>query len=51
MVEPVSCLSLLFVLHLTILYISKVFGRKYQSVYRPQRIEQLSVAQTWAGQA
>ncbi|KAG1811518.1 uncharacterized protein BJ212DRAFT_1448456 [Suillus subaureus] len=26
----------------------KVFGRKYVSVYRPQRVEQLSVARTWA---
>ncbi|KAG1837473.1 hypothetical protein C8R48DRAFT_622817, partial [Suillus tomentosus] len=29
----------------------KVFGRKYVSVYRPQRVEQLSVARTWGGQA
>ncbi|KAG1740139.1 uncharacterized protein EDB91DRAFT_1053375 [Suillus paluster] len=29
----------------------KVFGRKYVSVYHPQRVEQLSVARTWAGQA
>ncbi|KAG1808225.1 uncharacterized protein BJ212DRAFT_1303104 [Suillus subaureus] len=26
----------------------KVFGRKYVSVYHPQRVEQLSVAWTWA---